>query len=602
MRRFSVGAMLVAGAVAAAQLLLWAPPSLALTQPSQGTVGQVRTALVEATRSSMSQAVRARVIDGDMVRNGGSLRAKPIKSPKTLTLNFVLLVEDGQARRPVTSQEQDQIQDVVRVVDEYYNGLSGGKIRVALGDVTGWTNAQGCDSELVDSGAFSELTRKPNHHVVMVKQCGFMAGMAQRPGKRIWMQAYSKYDPLGKPLALAPDVLAHEFGHNLGAGHAQTESCVTLFFKMKCPSSELKDRVIDEYGDGFDLMGSARGGEPLAGPMNPIMSAQIGLPYRTTVVNLRSLKGPRSVTIQPRTASPSEVRALRLKIGGVDVHFSLAPNGLLDTYGGGAQAESGSGLPTLLAHGTLGESSVLLKVIHAAAGSGVVEGLSYRLDGGVVLQVDEVSERQAVLTFTPSPRTAATGRLVGTEKGLVAKWAAVSDERVTGYRIRLLGEKPCELNDYGSVNPYCLFEESSREPVAVKVDADKSTNEYEFSGLNPGQTYAVQVVPLTGDQEGIGLLSPPVRAMAGLPKVDLVASRSAITLRGTTPAVDFANVDYRIDCTRGQWWIGSRGSSTFPISITVASGCVPTIARLSVSGAFEDGRLFELPPTKLQFP
>lgn len=109
----------------------------------------------------------------------------------------------------------------------------------------------GCDDAAIMSAALAAnpgLTPSATTHVAVhfpaIPTCGF-AGRATINGGSIWLNG-----------AAQPYVLAHELGHNLGLGHANTLTCTSGGARV--PLAALSSCSVTEYGDDADVMGQGR--------------------------------------------------------------------------------------------------------------------------------------------------------------------------------------------------------------------------------------------------------------------------------------------------------------------------------------------------------
>ena len=81
-------------------------------------------------------------------------------------------------------------------------------------------------------------------HIIYVfpyqSSCGGWAGLGELPGNESWMNGY-----------IAPWVVAHELGHNMGLHHANSFTCIDA----GAPVAISANCTSDEYGDPYDVMG-----------------------------------------------------------------------------------------------------------------------------------------------------------------------------------------------------------------------------------------------------------------------------------------------------------------------------------------------------------
>ena len=143
-----------------------------------------------------------------------------------------------------------------------------------------------------------------------VPACGW-GGLGEMPGTRNWIN--------GSPTA---GIMAHELGHNLGLNHAVSETCTTdsgaqIAFGSKC--------TVSEYGDPFDVMGSASSLRHL----NGWHRAMIGL---TEDVHVVQDDGVYSLsTLEPQQGQPHVLRIPRGDGTSFDLEFRQ-PYGLFDNF------------------------------------------------------------------------------------------------------------------------------------------------------------------------------------------------------------------------------------------------------------------------------
>ena len=138
--------------------------------------------------------------------------------------------------------------------------------------------------------------------------CGW-AGLGSVGGAYSWINGYSN-----------PEILAHEFGHNLGLGHANRFDCGRSALVL--PTSSCAGR---EYGDTVDVMGSGTlTGKP--GNLNAAMADFLGL---AKVVKAQPDKST-TATLAP-LGSVGSVRAMTVPVSGGTVYVSFRPNVSPDT-------------------------------------------------------------------------------------------------------------------------------------------------------------------------------------------------------------------------------------------------------------------------------
>ncbi|HWS33989.1 MAG TPA: hypothetical protein VN408_14750 [Actinoplanes sp.] len=158
----------------------------------------------------------------------------------------------------------------------YWAEQSGGGVDISV-DVRDWKSITAptgsCDytavfnAALAAHGLSAPADAKNHVAVYFPKQSGCAwAGLGSINGSNIWINGY--------PIE---DVLTHEFGHNLGLGHANKASCTTGGARVPLSST----CTVTEYQDTTDVMGSARTGVP-SGNLNSAFGDLLGLQQVTT--------------------------------------------------------------------------------------------------------------------------------------------------------------------------------------------------------------------------------------------------------------------------------------------------------------------------------
>lgn len=147
------------------------------------------------------------------------------------------------------------------------------------------------------------------HHVLVyfpyTASCGW-AGLATVTGSRIWVNGYPELD-----------VVAHEFGHNLGLGHANTVNCGTSVLLVPWTSCSWT-----EYADYADLMGGASGSTTIqTGNLTTGLAASLGL-VQSVQISSSTLT---TVTLS-RLASVGSLRAIVVPVSGGSVYVDYRPS------------------------------------------------------------------------------------------------------------------------------------------------------------------------------------------------------------------------------------------------------------------------------------
>jgi len=210
---------------------------------------------------------------------------------------------------------------------DYWSEQSGGTVAVQSIDVRGWQPVAAPAScgeadmtALYNAAVTAHGVPGPagTRHVVVYfpdpSPCSW-AGMATVGGGRVWVNG-----------SVVPDVLAHEFGHNLGLGHANTYSCVASGYRVALilPVSGCTARA---YGDYADVMGIGMTNKT-TGSLNISLADQIGLAQLTDVATLAA--GTGTFDIVP-LASVGAQRGLRMPVSGGELYVDYRPAAGRDT-------------------------------------------------------------------------------------------------------------------------------------------------------------------------------------------------------------------------------------------------------------------------------
>jgi hypothetical protein len=194
----------------------------------------------------------------------------------------------------------------------YWSEQSAGRIRIAP-SVRGWARIAdpgSCDPDALYTSALAAHrvaapTSRLQHVLVYFPRradCSW-AGLGSIRGSLMWSNGWQ-----------LADVVAHEFGHNLGLGHAGTATCTGP--RGRVPLSA--GCTISEYADGADVMGSAT--RMRSGNLNAALADHLGLARAVTASTTE-----RTVVDVAPLARTDAVRAVRVAVPAGTVVISLRP-------------------------------------------------------------------------------------------------------------------------------------------------------------------------------------------------------------------------------------------------------------------------------------
>lgn len=256
------------------------------------------------------------------------------------------------------TQTQGSLISLAERTSDYWAAQSDGAIDIS---VTGrdWAKIaapSGCDHTSIYNRALAAHgaaapTSRFDHVLIYFPRlaaCSW-AGLGSVVGSTIWVNGYDLLD-----------VTAHEFGHNLGLGHANQATCTNAGARVAFSAS----CTLAEYQDSADVMGFAKSAP--TGSLNTSLADQLGLvqaitadagtPVQAELAPLSDIDGLRAIKINTgqgwiyidyRPAQAPDTR--QPAWGGVQVHY--LPNGsypasrLLDLQPWRTGAFAGTSMP-----------------------------------------------------------------------------------------------------------------------------------------------------------------------------------------------------------------------------------------------------------------
>jgi hypothetical protein len=300
------------------------------------------------------------------VRDGGDERVTAVTAVSRARASATLTPMTGAHRLTLLPVYWSRPDDATRAslttlataTAAYWSEQSAGKI-VITPTVRDWakiTDPGSCNTTAITNAALAadQVTMPTSRfdHVVIYfparSDCSW-AGLGQIGGSLIWDNGLQ-----------LTDVTAHEFGHNLGLGHANTANCISNGQRVTLSSS----CQISEYRDYADVMGIAMY-QP-SGNLNSSLADWLGLETvvtapggtRTTVdvAPLAPAKGTRAVRVRTTGGwvyadyRPAAGRDVRMPAwGGVQLHYladgTYPQSQLLDGQPTTSAAFSGTSLP-----------------------------------------------------------------------------------------------------------------------------------------------------------------------------------------------------------------------------------------------------------------
>lgn len=215
---------------------------------------------------------------------------------------------------PPSSPTTSTLKSLADQTAQYWSEQSAGRITTATA-VRAWAKIApptGCDTVGMFSNAMKAngLTTGTNQHFLVYfpqrSDCGGWAGLASIGGGQIWVN--------GAPII---DVFAHEYGHNLGLGHANRLTCTSGGTRV--PLAALSSCTSTEYADTADVMGFAISGRA-SGNLNTAFADHLGL----AKVVRPSTSAPTTVDLSP-LSSFTATRAIAIPVSGGTVYIDYRP-------------------------------------------------------------------------------------------------------------------------------------------------------------------------------------------------------------------------------------------------------------------------------------
>ena len=275
--------------------------------PADGTAIQLGDDIIPVPASAGSRVADRRL----------GTQAAGAKTVHTLWIS-VVNVTSTTSDNSVTVPDAAGAEALVAAVNSYWSAESGGAVSVKLGGfVSRNQSASSCVPNTVltaeEKGAFSgrfadyKWMGTNEHLIVLSREACNGVGFGTLGGN-----GGEVFSAVGSGSGLGVPVLLHEFGHNLGFGHAGSAICqnVTTYDGARAmfqPLPTTADCPTNEYGDVLDIMGYS-----IANVSPHLSSPQaIAAGYLTNFIALDGTSASTTATLAPLGAS-SGTRAMQV--------------------------------------------------------------------------------------------------------------------------------------------------------------------------------------------------------------------------------------------------------------------------------------------------
>lgn len=286
--------------------MLLAAPAAALVDPDGNTVVVDHGLKAHDEPALLSTAfARASAVEA----------AAAPKAKKKLKTLVVPVYWAGAGKDTSNKKVKKRAKSVMKKADTYFRTVSRGRIGHTT-KVLGWQKiarpavACGISSQMnhVASKGSARAKRAGANPArfdrvifyVTQKACGKdhygVAGLGSMPGRYVWLEG-----------TLAPHVVIHELGHNLGLGHSNYTRCTAKNGKRMILGPDRRCAQM-EYADATDVMGN----HPDAGWFSAPKLARLGwFSGKNLAKNTKTKK--KTYTLRPVASSTKKVKAVRVK-------------------------------------------------------------------------------------------------------------------------------------------------------------------------------------------------------------------------------------------------------------------------------------------------